>query len=114
MRRLLALILVAVLCVGIGSILTSFLAHGGGLDACGGHNDRKHGGYHVHNWSAYCNCHPDAADCARKKGVTTPNSPGSSRLVSPQPGTESLASLNARVQKLEARVDALERALANR
>lgn len=23
-------------------------AHGGGLDAYGGHNDRKHGGYHVH------------------------------------------------------------------
>lgn len=23
-------------------------AHSGGLDAFGGHNDRKHGGYHVH------------------------------------------------------------------
>ena len=26
----------------------STFAHGGGLDSYGGHNDRKHGGYHFH------------------------------------------------------------------
>ena len=36
------------------------LAHGGRTDACGGHNDRKHGGYHVHNYGKYCACYPDA------------------------------------------------------
>ena len=27
---------------------TATLAHGGGLDSYGCHNDRKHGGYHCH------------------------------------------------------------------
>ena len=27
--------------------------HGGGLDKCGGHNDRKRGGYHYHQ-GPYC------------------------------------------------------------
>lgn len=38
-------------------------AHGGGTDSCGGHNDRKRGGYHVHNYSKYCACSPDSPEC---------------------------------------------------
>ncbi|MBI5641169.1 MAG: YHYH domain-containing protein [Nitrospirae bacterium] len=38
-------------------------AHGGRTDACGGHRDRKHGGYHVHNYEKYCACHPEAPEC---------------------------------------------------
>lgn len=34
-------------------------AHGGGLDHCGGHHDRKRGGYHVHDWARYRACHPE-------------------------------------------------------
>lgn len=30
------------------TISGSALAHGGGLDSYGCHNDRKHGGYHCH------------------------------------------------------------------
>lgn len=30
---------------------TTTLAHGGGLDSYGCHNDRKHGGYHCHRGS---------------------------------------------------------------
>ena len=52
-----ALVLVALL-----STTTGF-AHGGGLDKCGGHNDHKHGGYHVHNRAAYCACNPSADGC---------------------------------------------------
>jgi hypothetical protein len=37
----------------------SALAHSGGTDSCGGHNDRKHGGYYVHNQAKYCACHPE-------------------------------------------------------
>ena len=39
--------------------------HSGGLDRCGGHNDRKQGGYHVHNAAKYCACHPTAAECKK-------------------------------------------------
>lgn len=42
MKRTLALALFGVLTVA------SLIAHGGGLDANGGHNDRKNGGYHFH------------------------------------------------------------------
>ena len=34
-------------------------AHGGRTDSCGGHNDRKRGGYHVHNQAKYNNCYPE-------------------------------------------------------
>lgn len=44
------------------------LAHGGRTDACGGHNDRKRGGYHIHNYSKYCACYPDAPECKKEKG----------------------------------------------
>ncbi len=33
------------------------------LHISGGHRDRKHEGYHVHNYSKYCACHPDAPEC---------------------------------------------------
>jgi hypothetical protein len=38
-------------------------AHGGGIDKCGGHKDKKKGGYHVHNMAKYCACNPTAAAC---------------------------------------------------
>lgn len=41
-------------------------AHSGRTDSCGGHNDRKRGGYHIHNYSKYCNCYPDAPECKKK------------------------------------------------
>lgn len=50
-------------------------SHGGGLDSCGGHNDRKHGGYHVHNQPAYCRCNPAASGCAAKAEPAKPAAP---------------------------------------
>lgn len=55
--------------------LTFFLAsgsfaHSGRTDSCGGHNDRKHGGYHIHNYSKYCTCYPNAPECEKKETVT--------------------------------------------
>ena len=52
---------------GILGVVVSFtaLAHGGGIDRCGGHNDRKRGGYHVHNMAKYCACNPSAAECKK-------------------------------------------------
>lgn len=44
-------------------------AHSGRTDSCGGHHDRKHGGYHVHNQSKYCSCYPDTPEC-QKEGIT--------------------------------------------
>ena len=56
-------------------------AHSGGTDSCGGHNDRKRGGYHVHNYSKYCACYPDSPECnkgsepaIKEKKPTTPTS----------------------------------------
>ena len=48
-------------------VTSTVWAHGGRTDACGGHNDRKHGGYHVHNYSKYCACNPDAPECKKEK-----------------------------------------------
>lgn len=50
----------------MGLILTVpalVFAHGGGIDKCGGHRDKKQGGYHVHQLAKYCECHPGAAEC---------------------------------------------------
>jgi micrococcal nuclease len=58
-------------------------AHGGGLDGCGGHNDRKRGGYHVHNHALYCQCYPEADGCAPDKDATP--SAASPRLDVPPP-----------------------------
>lgn len=48
-------------------------AHGGGLDSCGGHHDRKRGGYHVHDWQAYCACHTEDAQCESRFDNTAPS-----------------------------------------
>jgi hypothetical protein len=45
MRCLFAIVASAALCV---TLPTAALAHGGGLNAEGCHNDRKNGGYHCH------------------------------------------------------------------
>jgi hypothetical protein len=55
-------------------------AHSGGTDSCGGHHDRKSGGYHVHSQAKYCACHPDAAGCA---GASAP----SPKPTNPGPGS---------------------------
>ena len=52
--------LAVVVCVASGSAFS----HGGGLDKCGGHKDKKRGGYHVHNVVKYCACNPKAPECA--------------------------------------------------
>jgi hypothetical protein len=41
-------------------------AHGGGLDKCGGHKDRKQGGYHVHDQARFCFCNPQSENCSAK------------------------------------------------
>jgi len=41
-------------------------AHGGGLDKCGGHKDKKQGGYHVHDQARYCSCNPQSESCSAK------------------------------------------------
>lgn len=112
MRRRAVLLSIGLVCAA-GISLSVILAHGGGLDRCGGHNDRKHGGYHVHNWTTYCGCHPEAAECASKKGAVTPNAVTLPSAVASTPSTDSVADLRARVEKLEARVGALERAVSN-
>ncbi|HSW51918.1 MAG TPA: YHYH domain-containing protein [Sulfuricaulis sp.] len=43
-------------------------AHGGGLDKCGGHKDRKQGDYHVHDQARYCSCNPRSENCSAKEG----------------------------------------------
>jgi hypothetical protein len=48
------------------SFVFGAFAHGGGLDKCGGHNNKKSGGYHVHNMAKYCGCHSDATECKPK------------------------------------------------
>lgn len=42
-------------------------AHSGGTNSCGGHNDRKRGGYHVHNYAKHCACYPNADECRPTK-----------------------------------------------
>lgn len=50
----------------IGTLLASAVyGHGGGLDRCGGHHDRKHGGYHLHNMVLYCACLPEGRGCGQ-------------------------------------------------
>jgi len=114
MRRLAPLLLMAGLCFGLGASLTFIRAHGGGLDACGGHNDRKHGGYHVHNWTSYCACHPDAVECASKKTGGSAAPSGSSTPLTSSSGAGNIVALTERVQKLEERVEALEKLVVNR
>lgn len=44
-------------------LATTALAHSGRTNACGGHNDRKRGGYHVHNLAKHCACNPNDIEC---------------------------------------------------
>jgi len=44
-------------------ISDAVIAHGGGLDKCGGHNDRKRGDYHVHDQAKHCSCNPQSGNC---------------------------------------------------
>ena len=44
------------------ALSTTAFAHSGGTDRCGGHNNRKTGGYHVHNWSKYRACNPQKSE----------------------------------------------------
>jgi hypothetical protein len=53
----------ALLCALLALATPVALAHGGGIDKCGGHKDKKRGGYHVHNKVKFCACNPQAADC---------------------------------------------------
>lgn len=55
-------------------------AHGGGLDGCGGHHDRKRGGYHVHNIALHCACLPEGQACEEitKKQLTAEKSDSTS------------------------------------
>jgi len=63
-----SVLLIGVLCLpGVG------FAHGGGLDSCGGHHDRKRGGYHVHRIANYCACHPEETVCKERSSETTKN-----------------------------------------
>ncbi len=39
-------------------IASGAMAHSGRTDKCGGHNNRKTGVYHVHNWAKYRACNP--------------------------------------------------------
>ncbi|KAF0145066.1 MAG: hypothetical protein FD156_1177 [Nitrospirae bacterium] len=56
--------------IGLFFASSAVWAHGGRTDSCGGHNDRKHSGYHVHNYSKYCACNPDAPECKKDEGGT--------------------------------------------
>jgi len=67
--RLIRAIVISAIPVIFVSAISPLGAHGGGLDSCGGHNDRKNGGYHVHNQTQYCACHPDSSGCG---GRTSP------------------------------------------
>jgi hypothetical protein len=55
-RKLTATILILVIPIAA-------LGHGGGLDKCGGHKNRKEGGYHVHNEKKYCACYAKDPAC---------------------------------------------------
>ena len=115
-QKLQLILLVVVLCLVFGWTFSKVFAHGGGLDSCGGHNDKKHGGYHVHNMALYCGCHPEAADCA-VKSPSAPKQvkPAAASLAPTSPGDGgAIASLSSRVEKLEARVAALEKQLSGR
>lgn len=46
-------------------------AHSGGTNSCGGHNDRKRGGYHVHNYAKHCACYPKDSACKKDSDLKT-------------------------------------------
>ena len=55
-------------------VASSALAHSGGTDRCGGHNNRKTGGYHVHNYSKYNSCYPPKVEQKEKNLENKPSS----------------------------------------
>jgi len=88
------LLLVFVITIAIAPAIAS--AHGGGLDKCGGHEDRGGGGYHVHDWALFCGCNPKAEECILKQTLkpgesadtTTPTTPTKpTKPAPPSPGT---------------------------
>lgn len=46
-------------------------AHSGRTNSCGGHNNRKTGGYHIHNYTKYYNCYPEKKAGTQKKKALT-------------------------------------------
>lgn len=50
-------------------VATTVMAHSGGTDSCGGHNNRKTGGYHVHNSSKYNACYPKKIEKKETKQI---------------------------------------------
>jgi hypothetical protein len=68
-------ILIAVsLVVGFSS---PAVAHHGGVDSCGGHNDRARGGYHAHDDAKYRACYPNShADPPRASDWPEPGDEG--------------------------------------
>lgn len=65
-------LIVPVLLATIGGTSLVVTAHGGGLDKCGGHKNKKAGGYHVHNKAKYCACNPRAAECLSPDAKSAP------------------------------------------
>lgn len=65
--------------VTILTITSTVFAHGGRTDSCGGHNDRKRGGYHIHNLSKYCKCYPDSPECKNQKDDSIKTNPKKSK-----------------------------------
>jgi len=63
-------------------------AHSGGLDRCGGHHDRKRGGYHVHNLARFCGCYPEAESCRTRRGQLAPSPETKAPSPSQQPPDE--------------------------
>ncbi len=47
-------------------------AHGGGLNACGCHMNRKTGVCHCHRDTGRCGCTCEPESCAKKSGQTAP------------------------------------------
>lgn len=46
----------------------ALIAHGGGLDSYGGHNDRKNGGYHFHRGPLAGRSYPDKGAALKALG----------------------------------------------
>lgn len=65
------------------SIPTYSSAHSGRTDSCGGHHDRKHGGYHIHNYSKYCTCYSGSPECGKEESKSESKKNGISMGVSP-------------------------------
>lgn len=113
MRRTILVVAATFLLLQLAAGGSLLRAHGGGLDSCGGHNDRKHGGYHVHNHAAYCRCNPSAADC-KSQSTDTESRPNPVPRSGASVAVPTLEGLSARMAALEARVAELEQALSKR